>query len=29
MGQALVINNRGGASGSIGQLVVATATPDG
>ena len=29
MGQALVIDNRGGASGTIGQQVVATAAPDG
>ena len=29
MGQALVIENRGGASGTIGQQAVATAAPDG
>ena len=29
MGQPLVIDNRGGASGTIGQQVVATALPDG
>ena len=29
MGQTLVIDNRGGASGTIGQQAVATATPDG
>ena len=29
LGQALVIDNRGGASGTIGQAAVATATPDG
>ncbi|MDO9415303.1 tripartite tricarboxylate transporter substrate binding protein [Pararhizobium sp.] len=29
MGQALVIDNRGGASGTIGQQAVATAAPDG
>lgn len=29
MGQTLVIDNRGGASGTIGQQVVATAAPDG
>jgi tripartite-type tricarboxylate transporter receptor subunit TctC len=29
MGQQLVIDNRGGASGTIGQQVVATAAPDG
>ena len=29
MGQALVIDNRGGASGTIGQQAVATASPDG
>jgi len=29
MGQTLVIDNRGGASGTIGQAAVATAAPDG
>jgi len=29
MGQALVIDNRGGASGTIGQQAVATSAPDG
>lgn len=29
LGQTLVIENRGGASGTIGQLAVATAAPDG
>ena len=29
LGQALVIDNRGGASGTIGQAAVATAAPDG
>ena len=29
MGQTLVIDNRGGASGTIGQQAVATAAPDG
>ena len=29
LGQTLVIDNRGGASGTIGQAAVATATPDG
>ena len=29
MGQTLVIDNRGGASGTIGQQMVATAAPDG
>ncbi len=29
MGQTLIIDNRGGASGTIGQQVVATAAPDG
>jgi tripartite-type tricarboxylate transporter receptor subunit TctC len=29
MGQALVIDNRGGASGTIGQQAVATSSPDG
>ena len=29
MGQMLVIDNRGGASGTIGQQAVATAAPDG
>jgi tripartite-type tricarboxylate transporter receptor subunit TctC len=29
MGQALVVENRGGASGTIGQQAVATAAPDG
>ena len=29
MGQALVIENRGGASGTIGQQAVATSSPDG
>ena len=29
MGQTLVIDNRGGASGTIGQQAVATSTPDG
>jgi tripartite-type tricarboxylate transporter receptor subunit TctC len=29
MGQPLVVDNRGGASGTIGQAVVASATPDG
>ena len=29
MGQTLVIENKGGASGTIGQQAVATATPDG
>ena len=29
MGQALIIDNRGGASGTIGQQAVATAAPDG
>ena len=29
MGQTLVIDNRGGASGTIGQAAVATASPDG
>ena len=29
MGQTLVIDNRGGASGTIGQQAVATASPDG
>ena len=29
MGQTLVVENRGGASGTIGQAAVATAAPDG
>ena len=29
LGQTLVIDNRGGASGTIGQMAVATAAPDG
>ena len=29
LGQTMVIDNRGGASGTIGQAAVATATPDG
>lgn len=29
MGQSLVVDNRGGASGTIGQQIVATAAPDG
>lgn len=29
MGQPIVVDNRGGASGTIGQAVVATAAPDG
>ena len=29
LGQALIIDNRGGASGTIGQAAVATAAPDG
>ena len=29
MGQTLVIDNRGGASGTIGQAIVAQAAPDG